>query len=241
VYVLEVNPRASRTVPFISKAIGIPLAKIAAKVMVGKTLKELGVPLELQPKHIAVKEPVFPFGKFPKVKVYLGPEMRSTGEVMGISESFGEAIAKAFLGAGSSLPTSGGVFISVNEHDKNYRTVEVAKGFQRLGFTIYATSGTSAFLKKHGIENNKIFKVYEGEPNIVNHIQNGEIHIIINTPLGETSRYDERSIGAAALEAKLPMITTISAAAEVVKAIQWMRKQQSAVKSLQEYHAEVSL
>jgi carbamoyl-phosphate synthase large subunit len=240
VYVLEVNPRASRTVPFISKAIGIPLAKIAAKVMIGKTLKELGVPLELQPKHIAVKEPVFPFGKFPKAKVYLGPEMRSTGEVMGISDNFGEAIAKAFLGAGSSLPTSGGVFISVNNHDKNYKVIEIAKGFQRLGFSIYATAGTSAFLKKHGIENKQIFKVYEGEPNIVNYIKKNEIHLVVNTPLGESSRYDELSIGAAALEAKLPMVTTISAAVEVVKAIQWLRSQQLSVKSVQEYHAEVN-
>src|ERR1051326_1537567 len=134
VYVLEANPRASRTVPFVSKAMGIPLAKIAAKVMVGRTLKELGVPLNAPPKHIAVKEPVFPFGKFPKAKVYLGPEMRSTGEVMSISDSYGEAIAKAIIGAGGNLPSGGGVFISVNDNDKNYRLIEVAKGFLILGF-----------------------------------------------------------------------------------------------------------
>ncbi|HEV8539170.1 MAG TPA: carbamoyl-phosphate synthase large subunit [Bacteroidota bacterium] len=238
VYVLEVNPRASRTVPFVSKAVGISLAKIAAKVMVGRTLRELGVSLDTPPKYISVKEPVFPFGKFPKAKVYLGPEMRSTGEVMAISETYGEAIAKAFLGAGGNLPTEGGVFISVNNNDKNYKTVEVAKGFRALGFTIYATGGTSDYLGSHGVGNTKIFKVNEGRPNIVDEIKNNEIHILINTPLGEVSRYDELAIGSAALEARLPIITTISAAAAAVKGIQWIRDKKSGVKSLQEYHSE---
>ncbi|HYQ86821.1 MAG TPA: carbamoyl-phosphate synthase large subunit [Bacteroidota bacterium] len=238
VYVLEVNPRASRTVPFVSKAMGVPLAKIAAKVMVGRTLKELGVPLEAPPKYIAVKEPVFPFGKFPKAKVYLGPEMRSTGEVMAISETYGEAIAKAFIGAGGNLPVSGGVFISVNDNDKNYRMIEVAKGFRKLGFRIVATAGTAAFLAGHNVACEKIFKVNEGRPNVVDFIKNGDIRVLINTPLGETSRFDELSIGGAAIEAKLLMITTISAAAAVVKGIQWMREQKSTVKSLQEYHHE---
>jgi carbamoyl-phosphate synthase large subunit len=236
VYVLEVNPRASRTVPFVSKSTGVSLAKIAAKVMVGRTLRELGVSLDTAPKFISVKEPVFPFGKFPKAKVYLGPEMRSTGEVMAISETYGEAIAKAFVGAGGNLPTEGGVFISVNSNDKNYKTVEVAKGFRAIGFTIYASAGTSAFLSAHGVENTKIFKVNEGRPNIVDEIKNNEIHIVINTPLGEVSRYDELAIGSAALEAKLPIITTISAAAAAVKGIQWIRDKKSGVKSLQEYH-----
>ncbi len=238
VYVLEVNPRASRTVPFISKAMGIPLAKIATKIMVGKTLRELDLPLDRQPRHIAVKEPVFPFGKFPKAKVYLGPEMRSTGEVMSISDSYGEAIAKAFIGAGGNLPAEGGVFISVNRNDKNYRTVEVAKGFQQLGFSIYASSGTAAFLTKHNIPVTRVFKVNEGRPNIVDHIKNREIDIVVNTPLGEVSRFDELAIGSAALEARLPIITTISAAAAAVKGIQWMRDRKSSVKSLQEYHHE---
>jgi carbamoyl-phosphate synthase large subunit len=237
VYVLEVNPRASRTVPFVSKAIGLPLAKIAAKVMIGKTLRELGVPLNPPPVHIAVKEPVFPFGKFPKAKVYLGPEMRSTGEVMAISDSFGEAIAKAFIGAGGNLPTSGGVFISVNGNDKNYRAVEVAKGFASLGFSIYATKGTAAFLGEHGIRHTAVYKVNEGRPNIVDYIKNKEIDIVVNTPMGEASRYDELAIGSASLEAKLPMITTISAAAAAVKGIQWIKERKSGVKSLQEYHA----
>ena len=237
VYVLEANPRASRTVPFVSKAMGIPLAKIAAKVMVGRTLKELGVPLNAPPKHIAVKEPVFPFGKFPKAKVYLGPEMRSTGEVMAISDSYGEAIAKAIIGAGGNLPIEGGVFISVNDNDKNYRLIEVAKGFLILGFRVFATSGTGAYLAKHKIEHTGVFKVNEGRPNVVDSIKNGEIHLIVNTPLGESSRYDELAIGTASLEAKLPMITTISAAAAAVKGIQWIRDRKSSVRSLQEYHA----
>jgi len=240
VNVLEANPRASRTVPFVSKAMGIPLAKIAAKVMVGRTLKELGIPLDPSPVHIAVKEPVFPFGKFPKAKVYLGPEMRSTGEVMSISDNFGDAIAKAFIGAGGNLPTAGGVFISVNNNDKNYKLVEVAKGFLRLGFTVYATGGTASFLTNHKIENTKIFKVNEGRPNVVDFMKNGEIHLIVNTPLGETSRFDELAIGSAALESKIPMITTISAAVAAVKGIQWIREEKSGVKTLQEYHEEVS-
>jgi len=239
VYVLEVNPRASRTVPFVSKAIGMPLAKIAAKVMVGRTLKELGVPLDAPPKHIAVKEPVFPFGKFPKAKVYLGPEMRSTGEVMSMSDSFGEGIAKAFIAAGNSLPMGGGVFISVSRNDKNYRTVEVARGFLDLGFRVYATKGTAAYLGEHGIAHTPIFKVNEGRPNVVDYIKNHEIDLVINTPLGEVSRYDELAIGSASLEAKLPVITTISAAAAAVKGIQWIKEKKSTVKSLQEYHHEV--
>ncbi len=241
VYIIEVNPRASRTVPFVSKALGISLAKIAAKVMVGRTLRELGVPLDSQPKYIAVKEPVFPFGKFPKAKVYLGPEMRSTGEVMAISETYGEAIAKAFIGAGGNLPTEGGVFISVNRNDKNYKTIEVAKGFRALGFKVYATTGTSDFLREHSVENERVFKVNEGRPNIVDAIKNDEIHLVINTPLGEVSRYDELAIGSAALEAKLPIITTISAAAAAVKGIQWIRDKKSGVKSLQEYHDTVQV
>jgi carbamoyl-phosphate synthase large subunit len=240
VYVLEVNPRASRTVPFVSKAMGIPLAKIAAKVMVGRTLRELDYPLDSVPKHIAVKEPVFPFGKFPKAKVFLGPEMRSTGEVMAISDTYGEAMAKAFLAAGSNLPLDGGVFISINSNDKNYRTAEVARGFRKLGFRIFATSGTSAFLHLHGIENTMVFKVNEGRPNVVDRIKNGDIHLVINTPLGEDSRFDELAIGSAALEAKLPILTNISAAATAVKGIQWFKERKSSVKSLQEYHATES-
>jgi carbamoyl-phosphate synthase large subunit len=239
VYVLEVNPRASRTVPFVSKAMGIPLAKIAAKVMLGRSLRELGVPLDVPPRYIAVKEPVFPFGKFPQANVYLGPEMRSTGEVMAISGTYGEAMAKAFIGAGGNLALAGGVFISVNDNDKNYRLIEVAKGFRKLGFNIYATAGTALYLGRFGIENVKLFKVNEGRPNVVDLIKNGEIQMVVNTPLGESSRFDELAIGNAALEARLLMITTISAAAAAVKGIQWMKDQKPDVKSLQEYHSEL--
>ncbi len=203
--------------------------------------KELGLPLDAQPKFIAVKEPVFPFTKFPKAKVFLGPEMRSTGEVMSMAATYGEAVAKAFIAGGSNLPVAGGVFISVNANDKNYRMVEVAKGFRRLGFQVYATGGTATFLTKHGVENTPVFKVNEGRPNVVDRIKNGDIHIVINTPLGEVSRFDELAIGSAALEAKLPIITTVSAAAAVVKGIQSIKEGTSTVRSLQEYHAELGL
>jgi len=239
VYVLEVNPRASRTVPFISKATGVPLAKVAAKVMVGKTLRELGIPLERALKHVAVKEPVFPFGKFPRAKVYLGPEMRSTGEVMSIADTFGEAIAKALQASGGNLKLQGGAFISINDHDKNYQMLEVAEGFTKLGFDIFATSGTSAFLGKHGITNSKVYKVNEGSPNIVDYIREGKISIIVNTPLGEASRFDELAIGSAALEANLPMITAVSAALAMVKGISSYRQRKFEVKTLQEYHREL--
>ncbi|MFI5251205.1 MAG: carbamoyl-phosphate synthase large subunit [Bacteroidota bacterium] len=238
VYVLEANPRASRTVPFISKAVGVPLAKIAAKVMVGKMLSELNVPAKIIPKQISVKEPVFPFGKFPKAKVYLGPEMRSTGEVMAMSDNFGEAMAKAFIGAGENLPQLGGVFISVNNTDKTFKVLEVAKGFFHLGFKVYATNGTSAYLSKNSIENARVFKVNEGRPNVVDFIKNGDINLVINTTLGEVSKFDELAIGRAALQEKIPIISTISAAGAAVKGIQWLRQKQSGVKTLQEYHVD---
>jgi carbamoyl-phosphate synthase large subunit len=237
VYVLEVNPRASRTVPFISKATGVPLAKLAAKVMVGKPVRELGFPLNVIPKNISVKEPVFPFGKFPRAQVFLGPEMRSTGEVMAISLTLGEAMAKAFIAAGENLPREGGVFISVSRNDKSYKVVEIAKGFVKLGFAVLATAGTSEYLAKHGVENTRVFKVEESRPNVVDRIKNKEIQIVINTPLGESSRFDEVAIGRAALQARIPIITTLSAAQAAVQGIQWLRKGTSDVKSLQEYHA----
>ncbi len=242
VYVLEVNPRASRTVPFVSKAVGLPLAKIAAKVMVGRTLEDLGVrDFDFQKvKHISVKESVFPFSKFPRVPVFLGPEMRSTGEVMGISSQFGMAFAKAQMGAGNTLPTDGKVFISVNNSDKNDLTLNIARDYARLGFTIVATEGTAKFLGEHGIECAKIFKVNEGRPNIVDLIKNGEIKLIINTPLGEESRYDEYSIGWAAIEQKVSFITTLSAAATTVKGIEQQKLFGMEVKSLQEYQKEIT-
>jgi carbamoyl-phosphate synthase large subunit len=233
VYVLEVNPRASRTVPFVSKAVGLPLAKIAAKVMIGRTLEDLGV------KDISVKEAVFPFSKFPRVPIFLGPEMRSTGEVMGISSDFGVAIAKAQMGAGNTLPTEGKIFISVNNSDKNDITLEIARGYERLGFTFVATEGTCRFLSDHGIPCEPVFKVNEGRPNIVDLIKNGEIKLVINTPLGEESRYDEYSIGWAAIEQKVSFITTLSAAASAVKGIEQQKSHGIEVRSLQEYQKEI--
>ncbi len=241
VYVLEVNPRASRTVPFVSKAIGLALAKIAAKVMVGRTLEDLGVrDFDFRKvKHISVKEAVFPFSKFPRVPVFLGPEMRSTGEVMGMSSTFGGAIAKAQMGAGNTLPVEGRVFISVNQSDKNDITVNIVREFIKLGFSLVATEGTAKFLKANGIESDVVFKVNEGRPNVVDMIKNGQIQLVINTPLGEESRYDEFAIGWAAIEQKVSFITTLSAAATAVKGIERQKSDSFSVKSLQEYHSEI--
>ncbi len=241
VYVIEANPRASRTVPFVSKAIGLPLAKIAAKVMVGKTLEELGVKdYDFRSlKHISVKEAVFPFSKFPRVPVFLGPEMRSTGEVMGISSTFGGAVAKAQMGAGNTLPTSGRVFISVNDSDKNEITLGIAREFVQLGFSLVATEGTQKFLNAQGVPAEHVYKVNEGRPNVVDMIKNGHIQLVINTPLGEESRYDEFAIGWAAIEHKVAFITTLSAASSAVRGIERQKNDSLQVKSLQEYHSEM--
>jgi carbamoyl-phosphate synthase large subunit len=240
VYVLEVNPRASRTVPFVSKATGLPLAKIAAKVMVGRTLEELGCKdFDFRKvKHISVKEAVFPFAKFPKTRVFLGPEMRSTGEVMGISDSFGASIAKSQIAASNTLPTKGTVFFSVNNNDKTEITLNIARELQALGFSFIATEGTAAFFTSNGIPCDRVFKVNESRPNSVDLIKNGKIQLVINTPLGETSRYDEYAIGWAALENKVAFITTLSAAATAVKAIQKEQEGGLTVKSIQEYLKE---
>ena len=242
VYVLEVNPRASRTVPFVSKAVGLPLAKVAAKVMIGRTLEDLGVrDFDYRKvQHVSVKEAVFPFSKFPRVPVFLGPEMRSTGEVMGISSHLGAAIAKAQMGAGNTLPTDGRIFISVHNSDKNELTLGIARDFARLGFSLVATEGTSRFLSEHGIECANVFKVNEGRPNVVDLIKNGEIKLVINTPLGEESRYDEYSIGWAAIEHKVSFITTLSAAAAAVKGIEQQQDFGMEVKSLQEYQKGIA-
>ncbi|HTR81597.1 MAG TPA: carbamoyl-phosphate synthase large subunit [Bacteroidota bacterium] len=238
VFVLEVNPRASRTVPFVSKATGIPFAKIAAKVMVGRKLKDLGV-LDFnfkKVKHISVKEAVFPFSKFPKVTMFLGPEMRSTGEVMGISDTFGASVAKSQISAGNALPGQGTVFVSVRETDKTPKALEIVRDYIKLGFDIVATEGTSKFLSQNGIANKRVFKVQEGRPNIVDHIKNGEVNLVINTPLGEESRFDEYSIGWASIEHKVAFITTLSAAATAVRAIEEIHHGKMSVKSLQEFH-----
>lgn len=242
VQVLEVNPRASRTVPFVSKAIGIPLAKVAAKVMVGRTIEELGIKdFDFRRiKHIAVKEAVFPFSKFPKVPIFLGPEMRSTGEVMGVSRTFGGAIAKAQMSAGNTLPIGGMVFISVNNSDKNEITLNIVRGFVKLGFSIIATEGTAQFLNENGIASERVFKVNEGRPNVVDLIKDGRIQLVVNTPLGEESRYDEYAIGWAAIENKVSFITTLSAAATAVKGIESQKEGNLTVNTIQEYHAALT-
>jgi carbamoyl-phosphate synthase large subunit len=240
VYVLEVNPRASRTVPFVSKAVSLPLAKIATKIMIGKTIKEMGIK-EFnfrEVKHISVKESVFPFSKFPTTSIFLGPEMRSTGEVMGIADNFGEAIAKAQSAVGNSLPNEGTVFISVNDRDKNALTLGIAQDFKKLGFSFVATEGTAKFLIANGIKCERVFKVSEEKPNIVDFIKKDKVQFVINTPLGETSRYDEFAIGRVAIQHKVPYVTTLSAAETAVKGIERQRKNTFSVKSLQEYHKE---
>ncbi|MBI3006179.1 MAG: carbamoyl-phosphate synthase large subunit [Ignavibacteriales bacterium] len=242
VHVLEVNPRASRTVPFVSKATGIPLAKVAARVIVGKTLEEQGLKdYDFRKiKHVSVKEAVFPFSKFPEVPVFLGPEMRSTGEVMGIADNFGAAIAKSQLGAGNALPIGGRLFISVNDSDKNDITLGIVREFANLGFSIVATEGTAEFLNANNVKSDVVFKVGEGRPNVVDMIKNKEIQLIVNTPMGETSRYDEYAIGWAAIEHKVAFITTLSAASSAVKGIQKQKEGELGVKSVQEYLAEMT-
>ena len=236
IHVLEVNPRASRTVPFVSKSTGVPLAKIAAKVMVGRKLKDLGIRSYGWAKHVSIKESVFPFQKFPEAHHFPGPEMRSTGEVMGISDNFGSSFAKASIAAGMTLPTSGTVFVSLNDYDKREVSANVVRMFGRLGFKILATSGTAAFLKTNGIESTLVLKAGETSLNIVDIIRNGWVQLIVNTPLGQVARKDEHAIGKAAYEHKVPFITTIAAAASAARSIQQIRDRGLSVMSIQEYH-----
>ncbi len=240
-YVLEVNPRASRTVPFVSKATGIPLAKIAAKVMVGKRLTKLGLTKEVIPQVVSVKTPVFPFAKFPGVDNHLGPEMRSTGEVMGIANNFGLAFAKSLLSTGMRLPLEGNVFISVNDFDKPKAT-RIARQLFDMGFKILATRGTAEAFRKAGIETETIYKITEDRPHVADHIINGRIQMIINTPLGKTSRTDEYAMDRAAIQYNIPCLTTLSASFAAVEAIRELGKNSKAisVKSLQEYYDESS-
>jgi carbamoyl-phosphate synthase large subunit len=241
VYVLEVNPRASRTVPFVSKATGVPIARIAALVMAGQPLKEFNLPAELTVSRFFIKSPVFPFGKFPGVDPILSPEMHSTGEVMGIGETFGEAYAKAMMGAGLTLPRSGTAFISVNEIDKG-QAVLLARRLSRLGFDLLATLGTAARLREVGLEVKNVFKVNEGRPNIVDHIKSGEIALIINTPLGRVSHFDEQAIRRAALQYNVPCVTTMTGAQALVEALtaRWSLTGVGTFASLQELHAGVA-
>ncbi|MCX5825621.1 MAG: carbamoyl-phosphate synthase large subunit [Deltaproteobacteria bacterium] len=234
-YVLEVNPRASRTIPSVSKAIGVPLAKLATKVMLGKTLQELGFTKPIRPKHISVKEAVFPFNRFPNVDILLGPEMKSTGEVMGIDHSFGLAFAKSQMAAGFKMPLSGRVFLSVHGHYKD-RIVGVAKDFARMGFQIAATGGTAARLREHGVPVETILKVSEGRPNVVDHIKNGDIQLVINVSLGRRSSRDAYHIRRGALLYNVLYTTTISGARATAMAIYALRNEPWDVVPLQAYH-----
>ena len=235
VYVLEVNPRASRTVPFVSKAIGFPLAKLAAKVLAGKTLKQLGFTEEVWPKYWTVKESVFPFNRFHGQDILLSPEMRSTGEVMGLDADLGIAYAKSQMAANSPLPTKGRVFISVsNAHKKE--VAEVARDFVSLGFELVATSGTAAVIESAGLAVQRIHKLNEGRPNAIDLLKNKEIQLVINTPAGQTPRADEVKIRTTAVYTGTPIMTTISGARAAVLGIAALKKSGYAVKTLQEYH-----
>ena len=236
VYVLEVNPRASRTVPFVSKAIGVPLAKLAAKVMAGKTLSELGFTKEIVPKHFSVKEAVFPFLRYQGQDISLGPEMKSTGEVMGIDHDLGLAYAKSQMAAPPPLPKSGNVFVSVKDSDKT-SVVSVVREFVKLGFGIIATSGTATALEAARVPVTRVFKIREGRPNVLDRVKNGDISFIINSPSGKIPREDEVTIRNAAIAQKIPIMTTLRAAQASVYGIRSLQKNKVRVRSLQEYHA----
>ncbi|MEA3359055.1 MAG: carbamoyl-phosphate synthase large subunit [Thermodesulfobacteriota bacterium] len=238
-FILEVNPRASRTVPFVSKATGVSLAKIATKVMLGKTLKELCLTNEIVPRHLSVKEAVFPFNRFPDVDIVLGPEMKSTGEVMGIDADFGKAFSKSQLSAGQNLPTKGTVFISIKEPDKG-KIYPVAKQLLDMGFSFLATYGTSKHLKSLGIPNITVKKIAEGHPHVVDYIKNGDIQLVINTPSGKVSAGGSNKIRRAVLRYGIPYATTLSGAMAMAMGIKTLISGTKDVKPLQEYHSEIS-
>jgi carbamoyl-phosphate synthase large subunit len=235
IFVLEVNPRGSRTVPFVSKAIGVPLAKLAMKVMMGRTLKELGFTSAPFPKHFSVKEAVFPFNRFPGVDVLLGPEMKSTGEVMGIDGDFGWAFAKSQAGAGAVLPTSGTAFISVKASDRP-AALEVGRALNTLGMRIQGTSGTAGYLREHGLTVEIVNKVTEGRPHIVDHIKNGSIALVVNTVRTASAHLDSLAIRREALHRSIPYFTTMRGAHAAVMGIEAIIKKGLAIRTLQEYH-----
>jgi carbamoyl-phosphate synthase large subunit len=238
VYVLEVNPRASRTVPYLSKATGVPLAKVAARAMLGVSLADQGLAGDLDVAGVFVKTPVFPFMRFPGVDTILGPEMKSTGEVMGGAFSFGVAFAKAQMGAGQQLPQAGTAFISVNNDDKA-NVVPIAKELVALGLRLVATRGTAAYLRAHGLPVGLTYKINEGRPHVGDRILNGEIALVINTPLGRESFFDDRSVRRVAMMHGVPCITTLTGASATVAAIKALREMDPEVRSLQEYHAGI--
>jgi len=236
VYLIEVNPRGSRTVPFVSKTLGVPLTKIATKAMLGKSLKSQGFTEAKAMPFVTVKESVFPFAKFHGVDTLLSPEMKSTGEVMGIDSDFPRAFAKAQIAAGNSLPLHGKVFISVTDRDKK-GVLPVAKGLQEMGFELMATAGTASALREHGLDCRTINKVSQGSPHIVDMIQAKQCALLINTPLGKTSVEDDGLIRKAALLAQIPYTTTLSAASAALEAIRALKGGELDVKSLQEFYA----
>ena len=238
IYLLEVNPRASRTIPFVSKAIGVPLAKLAARVMAGKTLKELGFTEEIHPPYFSAKEVVLPFIKFPNVDILLGPEMRSTGEVMGIDANMGLSFAKSQIAAGNRVPDRGKIFISLNDRDKEH-IGSLAKDLQDLGFALVATRGTAKLLRTQGLEVEEVYKVGEGRPNVSDLIINGQVDWIINTPFGKDSKSDEKAIRRSALEHGLATMTTLAAARAGVQALRSQRQGVPDLRSLQEYHTMI--
>jgi carbamoyl-phosphate synthase large subunit len=239
VFVLEVNPRASRTVPYLSKANGQPLAQLAARVMAGRSLADLGVTEDLQPVGVFVKSPVFPFVRFPGVDTILGPEMKSTGEVMGGASNFGMAYVKAMLGAGQRLPEQGAVCITVNNEDKN-EVLPIAQGLAELGFQIIGTRGTAAYLRAHGVDCSVVFKVNEGRPSLADEIVNRKISMVINTPHGRESFFDDKAVRRAAMMAGVPCITTITGAAAALEAIRALKTEGLDVRALQDYYAAVA-
>jgi carbamoyl-phosphate synthase large subunit len=239
VYVLEVNPRASRTVPYLSKASGVSLAKVAAKVMAGRTLADLGLTKDIEVAGVFVKSPVFPFVRFPGVDTILGPEMKSTGEVMGGSTSFGVAFAKAQLAVGQRLPERGTAFVSVNNDDKP-NLVPIARDLTELGFRLIATRGTAAYLRAYGLDVEVVFKVNEGRPNIADEIVNRKVDLVVNTPLGRESFFDDRAVRRAAMMHEVPCITTLTGAAAAVSAIRAMREHGVGVRALQDYYAGIA-
>jgi carbamoyl-phosphate synthase large subunit len=238
-YIIEVNPRASRTVPFVSKAIGVPLAKLAARVMAGEKLADLGFTEEIIPPYWAVKESVFPFNRFPGAPVMLSPEMRSTGEVMGLDKDLGVAFAKSQMAAKPSLPDSGDVFISVKNSDKA-RAVEIAKGLSELGFGIIATAGTGKLFKENGISVKHVCRLSEGRPNVIDLIKNNKVSLIINTPQGTVPRQNENQIRTEAVKHNICIMTTISAGAAAVEGIRALREKGYDVRSIQSYSQEAN-